>query len=258
MPTISLKLNNSLSNFNYLIYCEETKECLVVDPLDAELILEAAEQHKLTITQIVNTHEHRDHTGGNEDLQYATGAFILAHHLARQIIPGFDHGLHAGDVVKVGNTIELTVLETPGHTMHSICLHDKKGHAIYTGDTLFNCGCGNCHNGGDPEVMFNTFETQLQHLPDETHIYPGHDYIRNNLAFAKSLQPDLPAIAFIENKLSDDDVYISTLGEDKTVDPFFRLEDPALIKALNEKGFVPENPSRKAVFLALRAMRNQW
>ena len=100
--------------------------------------------------------------------------------------------------MKVGNTIELTVLETPGHTMHSICLHDKKGHAIYTGDTLFNCGCGNCHNGGDPEVMFNTFETQLQHLPDETHIYPGHDYIRNNLAFAKSLQPDLPAIALLK------------------------------------------------------------
>ncbi|MFI4955882.1 MAG: MBL fold metallo-hydrolase [Gammaproteobacteria bacterium] len=258
MATLSLRLDNSLSNYNYLIYCEDTRDCLVIDPLDVELILETAEKEKLTITQIVNTHEHRDHTGGNEDLQFATGAHILAHHLARQIIPGFDHGLHAGDMVKVGSHIALTVLETPGHTMHSICLHDKQSHAIYTGDTLFNCGCGNCHNGGDPEVMFNTFETQLQHLPDETRIYPGHDYIRHNLGFAKSFQPDLPAIALIEAALSDAELYISTLGEDKTVDPFFRLEDPELIQAIRGKTHLSEQPSRQEVFLALRQLRNKW
>lgn len=258
MATMTLTLSNALANFNYLIYCEETRDCLAIDPLDVEVILEAAEQAKLTITQIVNTHEHRDHTGGNDDLQYATGAHVLAHHLGRSIIPGFDHGLHAGDIVKVGNTIELTVLETPGHTLHSICLHDKKSHALYTGDTWFNGGCGNCHHGGDPDILFNTFEEQLQHLPDETLIYPGHDYINNNIAFAKSLQPDLAAIASLESRLNKTETYVSNIGEDKTVNPFFRLDDPQLLQALRTQAALPEGASRKDVFLALRTLRNQW
>lgn len=258
MPTFVLKLNNSLANFNYLIYCPKTRDCCVIDPLDADLILELSQNENLNITQIINTHEHWDHIGGNEALKAKTHAKIMAHHHAQKLIPGFDHGLKANDTIKVGTTIELTVLETPGHTMHSICLFDTKNPAIYTGDTLFNCGCGNCHNGGDPELMFETFENQLQHLPDETKIYPGHDYIRNNLRFVQSLQPNLAAAQLLERKLMDADTYTSTLGEDKKVDPFFRLDDPALINALSFKIDLPDNPSRKDVFIGLRKLRNAW
>jgi hydroxyacylglutathione hydrolase len=248
MPTLPLKLNNPLQNINYLIYCPETRDCLVIDPLDADLILNTTQKENVNITQIVNTHEHWDHTGGNEALKKMTGAKILAHHQAKNLIPGFDQGLKAGDLIKVGNSINLRVLDTPGHTMHSICLFDENDPAVYTGDTLFNCGCGNCHNGGDPELMFETFETQLQHLPDNAKLYPGHDYVQNNLAFAKSLQPELSAIQIIQH----------TLGEDKTVDPFFRLEDPELISALRQKINLTGKPSRKEVFLALRSLRNKW
>lgn len=254
MTTITLPINNSLKNFNYLVFCPHTRDCCVIDPLDVDLILKTAKREHLNITQIVNTHEHGDHTGGNIDLKAKTNATIMAHHQAENLIPGFDQGLKANDKIKIGTSIELTVLDTPGHTMHSICLFDKNNPAVFTGDTLFNCGCGNCHNGGDPEIMFETFENQLQHSPDDTKIYPGHDYIRNNLNFVKSLQPNLDAIAILESKLNNQNIYISTMGEDKTVDPFFRLDDVELKKAIG----LSENASRKEVFLALRQLRNKW
>lgn len=254
MSILPIKLSNALSNLNYLIYCPITRDCCAIDPLDADLLLKTAQEKTLNITKIINTHEHWDHTGGNLDLKSTTNAAVMAHHAAGQLIPGFDQGLRAGETVHIGESITLKVLETPGHTMHSICLFDERNPSIFTGDTLFNCGCGNCHHGGDPGLMFDTFENQLQYLPDETKIYPGHDYIRNNLKFASSLQPMLKEISQIEAKLKADEIYISTIGEDKSVDPFFRLEDTALKKTIG----LSDDADRKTVFIRLRELRNKW
>ncbi len=178
-------------NFNYLIACPETGEALAVDPLDAEKCLAAAKRRGWTITQILNTHEHRDHTGGNDQMIAATGAKLLAHANAKDRIAGIDRGLKAGDAIKVGRTVELECLDTPGHTMSHICvLAHGATRALFCGDTLFNAGAGNCHNGGHPNELYNTFATQLSKLPDDTLVYPGHDYICNNLRFTLDREPD--------------------------------------------------------------------
>src|SRR3546814_6653314 len=92
----------------------------------------------------------------------------------------------AGDVVKVGRTVELESLDTPGHTMSHVCLLSRGDQpALFCGDTLFNAGAGNCHNGGHPSELYQTFAGQLAKLPDDTLIYPGHDYIGNNLRFTQ-------------------------------------------------------------------------
>ena len=90
----------------------------------------------------------------------------------------------SGDVIKVGKTVELEAMDTPGHTMCHICLraHGDRP-ALFCGDTLFNAGAGNCHNGGHPAELYATFADQLDKLPENTQIYPGHDYIANNLGF---------------------------------------------------------------------------
>src|SRR5262249_53799917 len=182
---------NAGRNFNYLIACGETGEALAVDPLDHEKCLAAAKAKGWTITQILNTHEHRDHTGGNEQVIAATKAPVLAHVNAKERIPEMSRGLRAGDVIKVGKTVELECLDTPGHTMSDICVlarTDKP--ALFCGDTLFNAGAGNCHNGGHPNDLYNTFVTQLSRLPDGTLVYPGHDYIARNLGFTLDREPD--------------------------------------------------------------------
>ena len=120
-----------------------------------------------------------------------TGATILAHKNARDSIADMARGLGAGDVVKVGKTVELEVLDTPGHTMCHVCLRSHTDQpALFCGDTLFNAGAGNCHNGGHPAELYKTFTEQLAKLPPSTLIYPGHDYIENNLRFTLDREPD--------------------------------------------------------------------
>ena len=83
------------------------------------------------------------------------------------------------------------MLDTPGHTMSHICVRSHGDTpALFCGDTLFNAGAGNCHNGGHPNELYNTFVSQLAKLPEETLIYPGHDYIARNLSFTLDREPD--------------------------------------------------------------------
>ena len=182
---------NAYRNFNYLIACPETGEALAIDPLDHEKCLNAAKVRGWQITQVLNTHEHHDHTGGNDAVIAATGAKLLAHHRSGAKIRGVDRGLQAGDVIKVGRSVELECLDTPGHTMCHICLRSHTEQpALFSGDTLFNAGAGNCHNGGDPAALYATFVEQLAKLPGNTQVYPGHDYIENNLKFTLAREPD--------------------------------------------------------------------
>ena len=90
---------NAYRNFNYLIVCPESGEALAIDPLDHEKCLSRAKDKGWDITQILNTHEHGDHTGGNRVMVAATGAKLLAHANARDKIPGIDQGLGAGNVI---------------------------------------------------------------------------------------------------------------------------------------------------------------
>ncbi len=254
---------NAYRNFNYLIACGETGEALAIDPLDHQKCLATAKAKGWDITQILNTHEHLDHTGGNQEMVAATGAKVLAHANARDKIPGMDRGLRAGEVIKVGKTIELECLDTPGHTMCHVCLrsHGDKP-ALFCGDTLFNAGAGNCHNGGHPNELYNTFADQLAKLPGETLIYPGHDYIATNLRFTLDREPDnAKALAMLPTMKEQDaaKALVTTLELEKEINAFFRLTNPAVIRRLQEAfPDLPDVPDPKTIFLKLRELRNKW
>ena len=254
---------NAYRNFNYLIACPETGDALAIDPLHFEQCLGVAKDRGWSITQILNTHEHGDHTGGNKGMVEATGAKIIAHKNAAGRIANMDIGVGAGDVVKVGNTVELECMDTPGHTMSHICLLSRTDQpALFSGDTLFNAGAGNCHNGGHPEELFETFERQLETLGDDTRIYPGHDYLLNNLEFTLDREPDNTAAKAMADQYRDQDpanALVTTMAQEKEINTFFRLQNPSVVEKLaSEFPQLGDSPSAKDVFLKLRELRNSW
>lgn len=254
---------NAYRNFNYLVACPETGEALAIDPLEYERCIDVAKQRGWTITQILNTHEHGDHTGGNKGMVAATGARIIAHRDAGQRIPNMDHGVGAGDVIKVGKTVDLECLDTPGHTMCHICLLSHTDQpALFSGDTLFNAGAGNCHNGGHPEELYDTFTRQLTVLGDDTLIYPGHDYLLNNLGFTLDREPDNAVARDMLATCRDQDpneALVTTLAQEHEINTFFRLQSPTVLARLAEEfPEIGDQPDPKAVFLKLRELRNSW
>ena len=254
---------NAYRNFNYLVACPDTGEALAIDPLDHGKCLAAAKARGWQITQIFNTHEHHDHTGGNEAMVAATGAKLLAHERSGASIPGVDRGLKAGDVIKVGKRVELECMDTPGHTMCHICLRAHGDQpSLFCGDTLFNAGAGNCHNGGDPNALYATFTGQLSKLPDATRIYPGHDYIENNLRFTLAREPDNAAARALLPKVAGQEpatLAVTTLRDEKEINTFMRLSSASVIATLRESfPDLPERPDARTVFVRLRELRNKW
>ena len=254
---------NAYRNFNYLIACPESGEALAIDPLDFEKCLAAAKDHGWTITQILNTHEHGDHTGGNKAMVAATGAKVIAHANAASRIPNMDRGVGAGDIIKVGHSVELECLDTPGHTMSHICLLSHTDQpALFSGDTLFNAGAGNCHHGGHPNELYETFTEQLAKLTDDTLIYPGHDYLINNLKFTLDREPDNQAAADMISTYKNqdpDDALVTSLAQEREINTFFRLQSPSVIRRLQDNfSDIPDDPEPREVFLRLRELRNSW
>src|SRR3546814_19826992 len=168
-----------------------------------------------------------------------------------------DRGRGAGDVVSVGRTVELEVLDTPGHTMSHVCLLSRSDQpCLFSGDTLFNAGAGNCHNGGHPQQLYRTFAEQLAKLPETTRIYPGHDYIANNLRFTLDREPDNAAAAALLAEVDHQDAeraLVTTLAQEQEVKTFFRLRRPGGIERLREGLHnTPEQPGTTGGGLKMR------
>ncbi len=159
------------------------------------------------------------------------GAKVLAHAGAASASAAWIAASSRGDVIKVGRTVELEVLDTPGHTRSHVCLLAQAGDApaLFCGDTLFNAGAGNCHNGGDPGLLYETFVNQLARLPDATRVYPGHEYMARNLAFTLDREPgNVDAAKALERRgrRTRATARVTTLAEEKRVNAFLRLQNP--------------------------------
>jgi len=127
---------------------------------------------------------------------------------------------------------------------------------------LFNAGAGNCHNGGNLKSLFQTFSQQLNSLPEDTLIYPGHDYIENNLKFTLNAEPDNIHAAELLQSVSGQDVnhaYVTTLEIERKINTFFRLGSVSVRAQL--RNFFPDlsiDLDEETVFSKLRELRNTW
>ncbi len=175
----------------YLVWCEETREALVIDPgADGRRILAEIRKELLEVRYIVNTHGHADHIGANREVKEATGAQLLIHAEDAPMLtspnmnlslylgvpvkgPAADRLLQDGEEIAVGKGVFLRVIHTPGHTRGSICLQGEG--VIFTGDTLFAGSVGRTDfPGGSYKELLASIKEKLLCYEDSYVIYPGH------------------------------------------------------------------------------------
>lgn len=236
---------NDLRNYSYLIHDNHSDEAWVIDPYEASPIIDYIKKNGIKLKGILNTHQHFDHIRGNAPLVEAFGAPVTK--------------LNNSENLKLGGSFSLETLDTPGHTMdHQVFIWKDNGNALalFSGDTLFNSGVGNCKNGGDVNFLYTTTMGLLKNLPKETLLYPGHDYRKRNLEFALKVEPENKIIQerlYELKNFSTEDLPPVTLGEETLVNPFFRLESEEI-----KQNVLKGQGNERELFIKLRTLRDQW
>ena len=173
-------------NYSFLLEAEDGSTA-VVDPGEAEAVIDYCEDHGLKLDYVINTHHHWDHVDGNAALIKQYGAKLAAPAAETDRISGIDIPLSEAENFSFGGEI-VQILETPGHTRGHICLYFPESKKVFTGDTLFLMGCGRLFEG-TPEQAWNSLN-KLMALPGETEVYCGHEYTLASAKFCMSIEPD--------------------------------------------------------------------
>lgn len=242
-------------NYVHLIHDPQTGATACVDPAIAGPVIAAARTKGWTISHILITHPHADHTDGVPEIVAEFGAQVWGARADQGAIPKCDHGVGQGDRVEVG-ALTAKVFDVPGHTKHHVAYHFADQAALFPGDTLFSLGCGRLF-GGTPEQMWDSLKA-LRALPADTRVYCAHEYTNANADFALSVDPDNPdlqarADEVLRLRQAGHPTVPSVLDEERRCNPFLRCDVPAFQAALGMDGRAPER-----VFAEVRRMKDNF
>ena len=223
-------------NYSYLLIDNSTKKACVIDPGEAEPIVNYIEENEINLKYILNTHHHIDHIGGNLILKEKYNSKIIGFEGDKKRIPKIDI-LVKNDEIWKNDTFEARIFHLPGHTSGHIAFHFYRERKIFTGDTLFSLGCGRIFEGTYAQ-MFNSLN-KIKNLPLDTDIYCGHEYTLQNSKFCLKFDTKNPnlqkKITQIENKLKNGLPTLPTsLREEIQCNIFLKAKDLASFTKLRD------------------------
>ncbi len=238
---------------NYIYVIEWNGKALALDPGEAAPLLEFLKEKDLHLEYVLITHGHVDHVKGLKEVKEKTECHVIGPDDEK--IEGIDQTVEEGEELIFG-PFTIDPLSTPGHAEFHLAYYFKEDKLIFTGDFLFGGGCGRLFEGTAAE-LFDSLQ-KICRFPGETRIYGGHEYTVKNLEFAKVIEPENGEVAarLVEAKRLRSEgrsTYPSTLELERKTNPFLRLEEEAVKRAVG----LPEG-SPLEVFTALRSKRDQF
>lgn len=242
-------------NFAVLLHDEANGLTAVIDAPDGRAIAKMLEAKHYGLDFLFITHHHEDHIAGINYLKTTYGAKVVGPKNEADKITEIDYAVDEQSRFEfAGHSVK--VIETPGHTLGSICYYFTENKILFTGDTLFSLGCGRLFEG-TAEMMFSSL-AKLKALPDDTRLYCGHEYTKENARFARTIDPENTALinraAAVDRLIAVGESSLpSSIKIEKAANPFLRCDDPAIRRTLDM-----ENASDMAVFAEIRKRKDQF
>lgn len=243
---------------NYIWCLRRDAHAVVVDPGEAQPVLDYLQSEQLTLCAILCTHHHADHVGGVAQL-LSKHRSVPVYGPSTERIATLTAPVNEGDRVDIPELgIQFDVLDIPGHTAGHIAYYGGK--VLFCGDTLFACGCGRVFEGTSKQMWQSL--SKMASLPDDTAVYCGHEYTLANIRFALAVEPDAPELLSWFDQASKQrrqslPTLPSTIGRERSANPFLRADQPAVTQAAS-KHLGKELRDPVDVFAALREWKNTF
>lgn len=241
-------------NYGCLVHDPSSGATAAVDAPDGDAVLQALSDRGWSLSHLLITHHHGDHTAGIAPVKSATGCHVIGPAAEAQRISGLDELVGEGTELTFADR-KVKILETPGHTLGHLSFWFEDDRIAFVGDTLFAMGCGRVFEGTHA-MMWQSLQKLMQ-LPPETTIYCGHEYTKANAAFALTIEPHNQVLqdrAREINRLRDNDqpTIPTTLAIELETNPFLRPDSASIRKTLGM-----EAASDSEVFSEIRERKNK-
>mmetsp|Transcript_23025 Transcript_23025/g.58388 ORF Transcript_23025/g.58388 Transcript_23025/m.58388 type:complete len:258 (-) Transcript_23025:172-945(-) len=225
-------------NYAYLLVDQASRTAFAVDPAEPKKVMAAAEERGVVVKGILTTHKHWDHAGGNDEYANAVKGMAV-YGGVNDNVEGVTEPVKENDSISLGG-ISIKVYDTPCHTKGHVfyfATHAQAEHpVVFTGDTLFVCGCGKFFEGC-AEMMHKALMQTASSLPDDTRVYCGHEYTAKNIQFAVSVDKHNEKLKALQTRVAElrregKPTVPSTIKQEKECNPFMRVDTEEIAKAV--------------------------
>ena len=226
---------NALSdNYIYILRNEHKNITSVIDPGEAKPVIKFLNNKRWHLDEVINTHHHHDHVGGNRELLDIYKSTLIAPFYEKKRISNVDIFVSDDEILHIAGVFT-KVIYTPGHTLGHVCFYMPEEKCLFSGDTLFYLGCGRVFEGTMDQMWISLLK--LRSLPDDISVYCGHEYTLSNMKFANYIDTNNDLLNKVSLKIKNKrekglPTVPFNLGLEKKINPFLRADDDNFIKSV--------------------------